>query len=217
MTMRGVAWFALLLGAAIFVAYLHVVGKAPFDPLRARHLRAMKDRLEVPAAYEHVTFDSIAILPRHQPVAVCAPIERRAVSLDGYVHRILRATDGDFHLEIRAAPDEQATPQIYQTAEITPGWRGRRASGGTDPSSGWSYQHLAAVFRPNRSDLGPAWDAGPARVRISGWLLYDYAFEDELDRLGRRRNPRLSGWEIHPVTRIEAWSDARQAWVEVAR
>jgi hypothetical protein len=214
--MRGVAVFALLIGVSLFVTYLHLVGKAPFDPLRARHLREMKDRLAVPAAYGPITFDSIAVLPRRQPVAVCAPIERRAVSLEGYVNRILHATDGDFHLEIRSAPEEQATPQVYQTAEITPGWRRRGAGGGTDPSRGWSFQHLDAVFRPNHSDLGPAWDAGPARVRISGWLLYDYAFEDELDRLGHRRDPRLSGWEIHPVTRIERWSDARQAWVEVA-
>jgi hypothetical protein len=72
-------------------------------------------------------------------------------------------------------------------------------------------------------------------VRLSGWLLYDFQYDgvhrsaDPLrwmwNRFGLKRPyrpdgpvsiwPRLSGWEIHPVTRIEVWDDARGGYGEV--
>ncbi len=213
--MRAFGGLAVLLGVAIFLAYLHAIGKAPFDSPAARHLREMKDRLAGPARLEPIGYDSLAALPRHRPLAEYSRIEGRAVSLEGYVPHMLRAADGDFHLEICPTPEPPGGRQVYQTAEITPGWRRRGAGRGADPARGWSYEHLAAVFRPNVSGLGPAWDAGPALVRVSGWLLYDYPFDQEVDRFGRRHDPRISGWEIHPVTRIERWSPARREWVEV--
>ncbi len=40
-------------------------------------------------------------------------------------------------------------------------------------------------------------------------------------RFGRRSEnageQRESGWELHPVTKIEIWDDARGAYVEVRR
>jgi hypothetical protein len=36
-------------------------------------------------------------------------------------------------------------------------------------------------------------------------------------RLPGRVPSRVTGWEIHPVTRIEIWDDARAAFVEYGR
>jgi hypothetical protein len=43
-------------------------------------------------------------------------------------------------------------------------------------------------------------------VRLSGWLLHDF------EHAGPARAWRVSAWEIHPVTAIEVWDEARQAW-----
>lgn len=58
------------------------------------------------------------------------------------------------------------------------------------------------------------------RARLTGWLLDD--FWNDPDRFpwsiwphGAAR--RLSGWEIHPVTRIELWDDSLRRYVELAR
>ena len=62
------------------------------------------------------------------------------------------------------------------------------------------------------------WPGGPRRVRLSGWLLYDFQYDRPATPWSRQYSaPRLSGWEIHPVTRIEVWDDARGEWVEVPR
>lgn len=42
-----------------------------------------------------------------------------------------------------------------------------------------------------------------ARVRVTGWLLYDH---EHLDRAGINR---ISPWEAHPVTRIEIFEAGR--------
>ena len=65
---------------------------------------------------------------------------------------------------------------------------------------------------------GPtAWPGGTRRVRVSGWLMYDWQHDKpfEAHREGRTA-PRLTGWEIHPVTRIEAWNDTLERFVDVA-
>ena len=61
-------------------------------------------------------------------------------------------------------------------------------------------------------------------MRLSGWLLYDFQHDapygsEVVDRLGggTRITRRLSGWEIHPVTRIEVYDEARDAWEDVPR
>jgi hypothetical protein len=215
---RAAAILSLVLGASLLFAYLNVIGKGPFASLEDRHLRELKDRLETPPAVEPVSFDGFAALPSRLSVAEYSGIERRAVSLEGWVRRIMRATDGDLHLEIYPRPRRPDFPRtVYATAEITPGWRSTGTGDGVDPATGWSFEHLNRVFRADHSDGGVRWDRGPAKVRITGWLLYDIGFDREVDKRGQRFDPRLSGWEIHPVTRIERWDDARDAWVEVAR
>ena len=83
--------------------------------------------------------------------------------------------------------------------------------------AGWAYDSLLVAFRPNRG--GPArWDAGPRRVRVSGWLLYDHQYDPPVSRWTLEHGAtRRTGWEIHPVTGIELWDDAGGDWRELSR
>lgn len=209
---RLAAALALAAGVIAFLAYLHVIGKGPLATLEMRHLREMKDRLETPGTIEPTTFAAMWALPRTLTVAEYSGIERRAVSLVGIVRTMLRAADGDLHLEVAPETTVIATAQTaYVTAEITPGWRGRPRVG-----EGWSYDRLLREFRPDRGGATP-WRPGPARVRISGWLLEDRDGDVLLRMLHRPLPTRPTDWEIHPVTKIERWDDSLAAWIEVRR
>ena len=82
---------------------------------------------------------------------------------------------------------------------------------------GWAYESLLVAFRPNRGG-GTAWDAGPRRVRLTGWLLYDHQYDKPVSTWSLQyAKARRTGWEIHPVTNIELWDDAAQGWRELAR
>lgn len=200
MILRIVAGVSLVLGIAGLLGFLHLIGKGPFASLEMRHLREMKDRVEIPAAYDSVGFDDFAELPHHWSVAEYSGLERRAVSLEGYVQRILRASDGDIHLEIVPEPPPRGELVMYVTGEITPG-----ISRG---SQRWSYTGIANALRPDFGATTP-WEDGPRRARIKGWLLYDFQYDDSLGEWsGDFHPPRATGWEIHPVTAIDLWSDS---------
>jgi len=205
-TLRIAAAVALLLGAALVLAYLQDLDKGPLASAQGRHQRAMKDRTGEPASYAPVTFADLAALPRDLPVAGYAPIERRGVTLEGYVRRMFRARDGDYHLDLAPEPGDATSPRRwYAAAEITPQFHlGTPA---------WRYERLSALFRPLWSRL--PWDRPPRRVRLSGWLMYDH--EHGKPPPGDEWPLLLSQWEIHPVTRIEAWDDSLAAFVEVPR
>lgn len=220
MTLRLVAAAALTLALLVVFTYLHLVGRGPFASPQARHLRAMKERTALPPAYRPYTFADFATLPHGAPLRAYAPLERRAVTLDGYVAGMLHASDGDVHLEISAVPRRAGDADtLYVTGEITPALRRDRPA--------WAYERLRQAFRPLSG--GPqAFDRPTPRVRISGWLLYDFQYDglpdttDPVRVLWNRANPprhrpppgrhstwpRLTGWEIHPVTQVEVWDDS---------
>jgi len=206
--LRLAAALSLLLGALGVIGYLQIVGESPFSSLAMRHLRDMKERRTAPARTEPVTLDAIAALPHGLSVAEYSGIERRAVAMEGYVQRMIRATDGDVHLELtpwpRAAGERDS---MYVTAEIPIAWR---------TLHGWSYEGLAAAFRPNARGAGTPWPGGPRRVRVSGWLLYDFQFDAPRSAIERAEGVgRVSGWEIHPVTALEQRDARDSAWVAI--
>ena len=208
MTFRALALLTLAAGVATLLAALALIGVAPGVPAEARHLRELKRRVTAPASVEPITLDEVRALPHDPPLARRAALEARGVSMEGWNQRLLLAGDGDVHLEMTSAPRRPGGPDTaYVTAEVTPAWRAH---------GGWSYDRLVEAFRPNTGSPTP-WDGGPRRVRVSGWLLYDYQY-DQLPSpwLLKHRAPRVSGWEIHPVTRIEVWDEARRAWSELA-
>ena len=205
MTLRIAALLALLSGVGGLLGYLRVVGKGPFASLAERHLREMKDRDTAPASYSPMTFGAFHVLPHDLTVAEYSGIERRGVTLEGYAQYMLTASDGDYHLEIaKARPGDPGYDPHYVTAEFTPAW--------TRLSPRWHFEALLAALRPDRGGA-TAWDGGPKRARVSGWLLYDAPY----DSADTPHNRRVSGWEIHPVTRLEVWDDRHARFVEVAR
>ena len=134
--------------------------------------------------------------------------EARGVSLEGYIQNMLRASDGDLHLEVAASPRHGTySDTAYVTAEITPQWAHSHPH--------WTFQDLAPVMRPALGGPAP-WPGGTRRMRISGWLMYDWQHDEPYGRLRNSHTaPRLTGWEIHPVTRIEAWDDTLARFVVV--
>lgn len=208
MLIRIAAALALVLGATGLLGYLHIMGKGPFASLEMQHLRAMKDRSSAPETVTPMTYDAFVELPHRLSVAEYSGYERRGASAEGYVQRILRAADGDVHIELVPEKPAEGALTTYLTAELTPAF--------TEGSAPWSYEMIAATLRPNSGTWTP-WDGGPRRVRLSGWLLYDFQYDDSLGLWSGQKPARMTGWEIHPVTRIELWSDSAATWVEYAR
>jgi hypothetical protein len=205
---RIAAGFAFVLGVTALMGYLHVLGKGPFASLEMRHLREMKERVGAPSSVTSCSFEDFAALPHRLSVAEYSAIERRGVSLEGYVQNMLRASDGDIHLEIVPRPDSARAFQMYVTGEITPEF--------TRGSPRWRFEALAAELRPDRGARTP-WTDGPRRARFRGWLLFDFQYDDSLGLWTDRPAPRMTGWEIHPVTGIELWDDALARFVEYPR
>jgi hypothetical protein len=207
---RSLGVIAFVSGAAALVAGLALLGRGIGLPERTQHLRSMKDRVEPPDSVRDVGMDFFAALPHGAEMPERASLERQGVRMAGWVQRILLSGDGDVHLELAEKPrlpSERDT--VYVVAEITPPWRQQRR--------GWAYESLLVAFRPNRGGA-TAWDAGPRRVRLTGWLMYDHPYDKAISNWSLAFGKgRRTGWEIHPVTGIELWDDAAQGWREVTR
>jgi hypothetical protein len=208
--LRLCAALAWLAGTGVLLAYLTVIGEGPFAGPAARHLRAMKDRAAPPAQVVPISYEEMRALPHRAPPDSVAAIERRGVSIEGYVEGLLRPSDGDIHFEVAPtapAPDE---PNVaYVSAELTPAIRRGAAA--------WTYDGLARAFRV-RTGATTAWERGPRRARISGWLMFDYQYDTAPGAEAlRSADVRMTGWEIHPVTRIELWDDSLGRFVALAR
>lgn len=208
--LRLLAGLGFSAGAVTLIAGLTVLGMSPGSPEDGRHLRRQKSRTDAPEAAIPVTITDMQALPRGRPLAEVAAIEARGVSFEGYVQHLLLAADGDLHLELAPTPRGPDGPDTaYVTAEISPAFR--------HGSRTWQHEPLRERFRPHRGGPAP-WESGARRVRISGWLLYDGPYDRQPSTWSlEHAAPRASGWEIHPVTRIEVWDEARSAWDEVVR
>jgi hypothetical protein len=213
-TPRLLATLALLLGGGLFLGYLWYANEGPFVSAAGRHLRQLKGRTTAPSSVTPYTFADFAALPHVPPLAEVAALERRGVSLEGYSRWMITSVDGDYHLDMTPVPwpstPEESSPV---TAEITPEWHRH--------SSHWRWERLAAEFRPHVWGA-PPWPKAPRRVRVSGWLLYDFEYDAPYGHPRRPLVPdpqsrRLTGWEIHPVTRIELWDDSLHRFVEYPR
>jgi hypothetical protein len=205
--LRVAAAASVALGAAALLLYLGALGKAPWSPRALQHLRDMKERRASPATYAPATFATMRAQPRFAALATYAPLEQRAVTLEGYVQRITRAPDGDLHLDFADTLDTAGhRPVPYVSAEITPEWHLGSAT--------WRYERLVALLRPLWAGAAQR-EWPPTRVRLSGWLMYDFPYDGEKPVYGFP--PHLTMWEIHPVTRIETWDAAAGRFVEFAR
>jgi hypothetical protein len=71
--------------------------------------------------------------------------------------------------------------------EITPRWLAA--------NDGWRLQTFKRLAEQR------------AKVRITGWLMFD---PQHPDQIGKTRGGL---WEVHPITKIEVFSDGR--WIEL--
>jgi hypothetical protein len=178
-------------------------------PAQYRYLTEQKNRLDIPAHYEPLTFVTFLALPAlpadyaASDWAIVRSYTQLAVSLDGYIAEVFAARDGatygrppdqgDLHVHLRDAQLPQCNPagprggQIV--TEVTPPFQ--------PPKTDWSYEALLDLCRRQ------------VRVRISGWLLHDYPHVKDVGSW------RASAWEIHPITDIEVWEPEREKWQKV--
>ncbi len=194
------------MGASLLAAVLiaaAVGGAREPDVPAFEHLQRQMRRDEAPQVYAPISFALFLSLPdlpiRTMPDLVAIDeMERQAVSLTGYVARVLpvpiklaghRSNRYNFQLHLAPASARRCliedNPRDVVTV-VSPALQ--------PPRTSWDLDRLRLLCE--RQD----------RVRISGWLLYDY-----LSRPGVGRW-RASPWAIHPVTRIEVWNPDDRAW-----
>ncbi len=163
-----------LLGAALGLSLVAVGSPVSGDgPLMSRvadHLAAQQQRTEIPTAYAPIDYRFFAQLPTPQirtvsDLAALEEVEHNAVALTGYIVRVIpvpihlagrRATDWEFHLHLRVGPAQRCEYQDDArnlVAIVTPPFQ--------PPRTGWDLEALYDLCREQ------------ARVRLSGWLLYD--------------------------------------------
>ena len=148
---------------------------------REAHLNEMKGRLEDPPRLTPMTITEIAALPRYpraysrQQLAEISDLEQRGVVVEGFVARLRKRPDGDYHIQLTEAwpgrcLGDDTTDQFF--TELTPGIRDRKPA--------YTFEALQPLC------------GAETRVRVSGWLMWDTP-----------HHTRITYWEVHPVTRIE--------------
>jgi hypothetical protein len=169
----------------------------------ADHLATQKRRTDTPQAYAPIDYAWVAKLPTLEistasDLVAINDVEQHAVALAGYIVRVIpvpaqlaarRATEWEFQVHLRLGPPERCEyrddPRNV-VAVVTPRFQ--------PPHTGWDFDVLSELCREH------------TRVRISGWLLYDYLSRAQVGR------SRVSPWAIHPVTQIEVWDARDGSW-----
>jgi len=115
--------------------------------------------------------------------------ERRGVRLTGYlVHAKESGPEScngysdslrDYHIWVSDAPTDEKSSGVI--VEITPRWKAVHPE--------WRLRLLERLAHDH------------AKVRVSGWLMWD---EEHPDEVGRSR---ATQWEVHPVTGLEIFSN----------
>ncbi len=207
------------------------IAETECDGLRTfEHVASMKARMEDPSSYAPTSVAAILQLPscpitcspEKQPncPGVCwkdiqrfAPIEKQAVQVVAELCYINREGDNDLHMELGEPADQPAdgcpmaiNPFRQLIVEATPYFQEKHPGWSellNREQSRWigAYYHPEAVTPSSSPPLRPSRAKG-LLIRVSGVLLRDTHSE------GAR-----SGWEIHPVTRIEC-QDVSGAWTE---
>ena len=167
------------------------------------HLTLQKRRTKIAPAYapiEHTWFTQLPTPEIRTPpdLAAIDDVEQHGVALAGYIVRVIpvptrvarwQATEWEFHLHLRVGPSQRCEYQNDArnlVTVVTPPFQ--------PPHTGWDYEVLRELCEKH------------TRVRISGWLLYDYLTRAQVGR------SRASPWSIHPVTQIEVWNAGDRNW-----
>jgi hypothetical protein len=123
--------------------------------------------------------------------------EARGIRLEGYLLRAkqsgIESANGyidslrDYHLWIGDGPNALRNTTVI--AEVTPRWK--------------------IVYPEWRLRTFRRLAEQKARVRVSGWLLWDQEHASEVAK------SRGTQWEIHPMTRFEVWNNGQ--WIELGQ
>jgi hypothetical protein len=166
---------------------------------KTQALDSNKNRTDIPDAstYILVNWNELANLPSDQadnlqgaPVEVVGYLSHRiAVENSGSGEstncHLVNDNEVDWHMYLTQQPAQGIADAII--VETTPRTR---------PLHSWDKSALDALIDSN------------TKVRISGWLMYDW---QHVGVIGRQR---ATVWEVHPVTRIET-QDANGNWKNV--
>jgi hypothetical protein len=101
-------------------------------------------------------------------------------SCNGYIDSLR-----DYHIWI--GDSSTAGKASSLVVEVTPRWKAIHPE--------WRLQYFNALARQH------------AKVRVTGWLMWDEEHANEID------HSRASCWEVHPITKFEVWSGG--AWREL--
>lgn len=137
------------------------------------------------------------------PTALRATIENQeenSAYFTGYIIKAIAEGKEACNCELAAARDHDVHVYMSDTkgvtnlgksaiVEVTPRWRA------VNPT--WTAQNLQALATSH------------ARVRITGWLLYD---QEHWNMISSGQRGTL--WEIHPITRIQVWYNG--GWLDLA-
>lgn len=176
---------------------------------KKQEMNRLKNRYQTPTKYDTITFTDLIKLPlnsNNQPPELNNPQHKRAVVLTAYVKEIKTGGKGescncgakqtkylDAHIEL--VPDLQSlqdtTGAKIIVAETTE--RGRILA--AQRKEDWRTTTLRRKYKGKK-------------VRIYGWLYYDYDHHIEdyaTDPTNTKgiKNWRATCWEIHPILRIE--------------
>lgn len=183
---------ALRLAGTLAVLAASILAASPAPSEQRQHLLSQKDRRTIPTRYEPFMWEEFLALPTfpkaYSPddLRAVAALEAQAVSLEGYIAEVFHPHDGAIRVHLRGAPISPCFPPGQRTGNVV----AAIPPSSQPPRTKWHYDVLRGLCGTLH------------KVRVSGWLLYDY------EHAGA--SWRASGWEIHPVTRVEVWD--RSAW-----
>jgi len=188
-----------------------------------------KNRTDVPTAYHLVTWDAINNLnypegaPRsranwtQEQLGVISPFEGVAITVVGYLYKIKvekssvnarsggestnchahLASDVDWHMPLTASA--RVPEDVAIIVETTPRVRRDHPNWTTERLKPWTFKLTSTNTNSNYN--------GQA-IRVSGWLILDPEHQDMINS-----GLRSTLWEIHPITKIEVFSNG--GWVDL--
>ena len=168
-----------------------------------RELNREKNRFDAPKTFADFDADAIIKIPDERLIEAgtkhrehwssgerdyASEEESHGVRLTGYLIAVRREgpescngysdTLRDFHIWIAERPSDWKADAVI--VEMTPRWKSVHPE--------WRLRELERLVRRH------------AKVRASGWLMWD---EEHPDEVGRSRGTQ---WEVHPVTNFEVYS-----------
>jgi hypothetical protein len=146
------------------------------------HLEVAKERRHAPPRLDAMSIAEMMALPTFPRFLTFAQLEEisvfeeRGVTVAGFITRVYRAHDGDYHIHLTDVPAgrclrHNAWDQLI--TELTPAFQARKPA--------YALAKLDALCGTE------------TLIRVSGWLLYDATNQG-------RRGTR---WEVHPISLIE--------------